>query len=180
MKQLLVMAALLLLPQLAGAENYSWTDSSGNMNFTDNLGNVPAKYRRQAVLRAAGSEPEAAPQSAGTGQAESAGMVQPSAVVSTQMAPGAVTPATRFGNHSAAEWQAQFKTLRAELAELQKKQAELRQEASDGKVLLNRKQIDELNARNRQLYEQYEATRLRFNVLVEQANKVGVPPEFAQ
>lgn len=177
MKRILILLAALLLPQLAGAETYSWTDRSGTMHFTDNLGAVPAKYRRQALLRATGDDP-------GGADTQPVDQVAPDKerkVAAPVVHGGAGAPPTaRYGNRAATEWQAQFRGLRAELAEIQKKQTELRQEAGDGKKLLNRKQIDELNARNRQLNEQYEAVRQRFNALAEQANQVGLPSEFAQ
>jgi len=56
----------------------------------------------------------------------------------------------------------------------------LKREGGDGKTMLTSSKIAELNARNKQLNQEYEALRLRFNALVEQANKVGLPSEFGQ
>jgi len=49
MKKLLVVL-LLLYPLSASAVTYEWTDESGTVNFTEDLGNVPKKYRKKAKV----------------------------------------------------------------------------------------------------------------------------------
>lgn len=188
MKPLILIAVLLLLPLSAGATTYSWTDRSGTVHFTDDLGSVPKQHRAKAVRQAAGevTQPPAAPTAPESKPAETAA---PEAAVTTipaapqGTAPAAealVTPATRFGDRTAAAWQSEFRGLRQKLSQIEQQQEQLRKDGGDGKKLLSRQQIDEINSRNKQLYAEYEATRLRFNQLVEQANKVGLPPEYGQ
>ncbi len=187
MKQLILIATLLLLPCLAEAAAYSWTDPSGTMHFTDDLGSVPKKYRARAVRQAAGEDamlPAPLPVPAVKTPEAAAPATVPSQPVAQQTTPPAaepvVTPATRFGDRTAAEWQTEFRGLRQKLTQIQQQQEQLRNDGGDGKTLLTRQKIDEINTRNKQLYEEYETTRLRFNQLVEQANKVGLPPEYGQ
>ena len=40
----------IMLPLTASADIYRWVNERGVVSFTDNLGNVPAKYRAKAVL----------------------------------------------------------------------------------------------------------------------------------
>lgn len=175
---------LFLMPLTAGAATYSWTDPTGTVHFTDDIGSVPKQHRKKALQQAVGDSttPSSAPTAASTGSPtatlpakETKPAAPPAAAADTQ-----VTPSTRFGDRTAAEWQAQFRALRAELAAIQQKQEALKQEGGDGKKMLTRSQIDDINTRNKQLHSDYEATRLRFNALVEQANKVGLPPEYGQ
>jgi len=49
MKKLLVVL-LLLYPLSASAVTYEWTDDSGTVSFTEDLGNVPKKYRKKAKV----------------------------------------------------------------------------------------------------------------------------------
>jgi hypothetical protein len=58
MKKLLVLL-LLLYPLTAGAETYQWTDAGGTVNFTEDLGKVPKKYRKKVKVLGAdeGSAP---------------------------------------------------------------------------------------------------------------------------
>lgn len=49
MKKLLVLL-LLLYPLSAMALTYEWTDDRGTVNFTEDLGKVPKKYRKKAKV----------------------------------------------------------------------------------------------------------------------------------
>ena len=183
--QRLLLLFLLLMPVAVGAASYSWTDANGTLHFTDDLGSVPKQHRKKALQRAAGDDAAAAAPVENSGKPPAANVSPKEAQPALQAAPvpaptAQVTPATRFGDRSAAEWQAQFKAMRAELASIDQQRAALRQESGEGKVMLSSQKIAELNVRNKKLNEEYEALRLRFNQLVEQANKVGLPPEFGQ
>jgi len=49
MKKLLVLL-FLFCPFTAGAVTYQWTDSRGTINFTEDLGKVPKKYRKKVKV----------------------------------------------------------------------------------------------------------------------------------
>jgi hypothetical protein len=49
MKKLLVVL-LLLYPLSASAVTYEWTDHAGTVNFTEDLGKVPKKYRKKVKV----------------------------------------------------------------------------------------------------------------------------------
>lgn len=57
MKKLLLLL-LLIYPLSALAETYEWTDERGTVNFTEDLGKVPKKYRKKAK-RLGSEEPPA-------------------------------------------------------------------------------------------------------------------------
>lgn len=59
MKKLLI-AMLLLYPLPSLATTYEWTDQSGTVHFTEDLGTVPKKYRKKAKV--VGEEENVAPQ----------------------------------------------------------------------------------------------------------------------
>ena len=59
MKKLLVVL-LLLYPLSASAVTYEWTDAAGTVNFTEDLGNVPKKYRKK--VKVLGAEESGTPQ----------------------------------------------------------------------------------------------------------------------
>lgn len=174
MKHLVLITCVLLLPVTAVAASYSWTDPAGTVHFTDDIGSVPSKYRAKALRQAAGEEaiPDTKPSAARNG-------AKPSAAPAGS-AQGAVTPSTKFGDRTAAEWQQQFQALRAQLKTIEQGMAQLKQEGGDGKRMLGREKIAEINTRSRQLNQEYEKIRLQLNQLVEQANKAGLPPEFGQ
>ena len=67
MKKLLVVL-LLLYPLSAIAVTYEWTDESGTVNFTEDLGNVPKKYRKRAKVL--GADESGAPKIIESGEPE--------------------------------------------------------------------------------------------------------------
>ncbi len=178
----LVLLVLLVLPLQVSAEIYSWTDASGTVHFTEDLGSVPKNYRAKALRQARGEDMTgSAPLSASeAGLPEATPAPASKQLPDTVAAEPGITPATRFGSRSAAEWQAEFRSLRQKLAQIEQQQEQLRKDGGDGTKALSRQQIEEINARNKQLSGEYEATRLRFNQLVEHANQAGLPPEFSQ
>lgn len=181
----LVLMVLLALPLTAGAEIYSWTDASGTVHFTEDLGSVPKKHRAKALRQARGegmTAPAAAPD-APQAEAAEADAVDRQPVAQPEgadAASGPALPATRFGGRPAAEWQAEFRQLRQKLSQIEQQQEQVQRDGGDGSKALSRQQVEEINARSSQLHNKYEATRLRFNQLVEQANQAGLPPEFGQ
>jgi len=186
MKRLLL-AVLMLLPLSAGAATYSWTDASGTVNFSDDLGSVPPKYRKKVLQQAAGEDvaPAAKPSSATT-ETKTKAVSVPVPVPAANPGPSSipsestVTAATRFGERTAGEWQTEFRGLRGQIKAIEQQQEALKKEGGDGKTMLTSSKIAELNARNKQLNQEYETVRLRINALVDQANKLGLPPEFGQ
>jgi len=75
MKKLLLVL-LLLYPLSAAAETYQWTDERGTVNFSEDLGKVPKKFRKKAkklgsedaAPATTAAEPAAAPPKAGEAQ----------------------------------------------------------------------------------------------------------------
>lgn len=70
MKKLLLLL-LLLYPLSALAETYEWTDERGTVNFAEDLGKVPKKYRKKAK-RLGSEEPPPAESSAPAAAPETA------------------------------------------------------------------------------------------------------------
>ena len=182
MKRLLAVL-MLVMPLTAEAATWSWTDASGTMHFTDDPGSIPIKFRKKARLYDADA---ALPADAPAVRKADEGKDAPTAArpAPAEAAPPAAPPAAgasaRYGDRTAGEWQAEFRSLRQQLKSIDQQFEQGRREGGDGKTFLSREKIDELNTRNKKLNEEYEAVRQRFNRLAEQANKAGLPPEFAQ
>jgi hypothetical protein len=183
MTRLIMLLLVLTLPLQVSAEIYSWTDAAGTVHFTEDLGRVPKKYRATALRRASGEDltaPAAAPVASLPEGVPAAERTQPEVTHGAAAPAPGVTPATRYGSRSAAEWQTEFRALRQKLTQIEQQQEQLQKEGGDGTKALSSQQIADLNLRSKQLHDEFEATRLRFNQLVEQANQAGLPPEFSQ
>lgn len=184
MKRLLAVLVF-ITPLVAEAATWSWTDAAGTVHFTDNPATVPMGFRHQLRQRDDGapSFPATVPAEPASHQtpppaAPHAGT--PSKAVEAPAVPSGQELSIRYGNRTAGEWQAAFRALRGQLAEVEGQFEQARREGGDGKTALSRQKIDDLNARNRRLNAEYEAVRLRFNRLVEEANAAGLPPEFSR
>lgn len=183
MRYTILLALLLLLPLPSLAATYSWTDHDGTMHFTDDIGAVPRKYRAKALRQQADDDGGSIDKTA----ADAVPEVKPSqpAAAPAPTAPqnGGATPTLKgsYGGKSGAEWQQQFKALKAELAGIDKERTEQRKQLEEAtKRPTPVEQVKELNQRTQQINDRYEGIRLRYNQLVEQANQAGLPPEFAQ
>jgi len=179
MKQL-VLLLVLALPLQVSAEIYSWTDAAGTVHFTEDLGNVPKKFRTKALRQASGEDLTAPAAASEAPLQEGVPAKQPAAAQGAGATDTESSPVTRYADRSAADWQTEFRSLRQKLAQIEQQQEQLRKEGGDGTKLLSRQQVEDINTRNKQLYDEYEATRLRFNQLVERANQAGLPAEFSQ
>ncbi len=184
MRYAILLALLLLLPLPGQAATYSWTDHNGTMHFTDDIGAVPRKYRARALRQQAAEEGGSVDSNA-TDATPEAKPNQPAPVpVPVPAAPqNGATPVAKgsYGGKSGAEWQQQFRALKAELDKVEKEREEQRRQVDTAaKTAISVQQANELNQRTKQVNDAYEEIRQRYNQLVEQANKAGLPPEFAQ
>ncbi|HZV82983.1 MAG TPA: DUF4124 domain-containing protein, partial [Geobacteraceae bacterium] len=50
MRRMTISLVLLALPAICCAEIYKWVDERGQIGYADDLGKVPAKYRKSAAI----------------------------------------------------------------------------------------------------------------------------------
>ncbi len=176
MRYTILLALLLLLPLPSLAATYSWTDHDGTMHFTDDIGAVPRKYRAKALRQQAAEEGG----SVGSNLTTATPETQPNQPAPVPAAPQNVAKGS-YGGKSGAEWQQQFRALKAERDKVEKEREEQRRQVEEAaKKPISVQQANELNQRTKQLNDSYEGIRQRYNQLVEQAYQAGLPPEFAQ
>ncbi len=104
MRGLILLFLIMVFASVVHAETYQWTDSGGGVHFTDNLDNVPAKYRKKVrkvdvspVIETT-TEPQHRPSSPPAGQKEAAGL---------------------YGGHDEMWWRSSFSALRDEMKTIQ-------------------------------------------------------------
>lgn len=178
MKRLL-MLLLVLLPLPASAEIYSWTDTAGTAHFTDDLGAVPPQYRKRAVLQNEEALPDAgAPAVTATHQGALAASSQKVPLVGPKGAAAALK--APYGGKSAAAWQVEFRQRREAVQELDRQIKQLKAEVNNPNDVVSSARIAELNVRRTELAHQYEVAARELNTLVEEANRAGLPSEYAK
>jgi hypothetical protein len=119
---------LVMLGMLAGtvcAETYTWVDSSGTTNFTEDISQVPKKYLKK--LRVRGDMSTSAP----VAIESAADSVPASPVEAKPSVVGGEEKEVLYGNRSGKSWQADFVNVRAEIGATDNQIAELNSRLGD-------------------------------------------------
>ena len=173
MKRLLV-AILLLYPLSALAQTYEWTDEHGTVNFTEDLGNVPKKYRKKVkVLGGESGEPEVVNEPATEGKPK--GEAGEKAEKSKKREKAKMLYGGRDGNY----WHKEFAAARREIEATDASLSQLRERLNDtshmsrGEYLAIHNTINNEEAR-------LKGQQKKLDDLKESADRAGVPMEFRE
>jgi hypothetical protein len=174
MMQKVAVCTLLLLGMFVGtvgAETYTWVDSSGTVNFTEDLSQVPKKYLKKVRVRS-----DVSP---------TISVVTENAVEPASPAPvGAKDPEQSsekkevlYGNKSGKSWKTDFATLRAEIGATDDQVAELNSRLGDTSKM---SRTDYLGIQSSIKNFQFHRDELvkKMKSLNDEASRAGVPSEF--
>jgi len=171
---------LLLLGMFAGtvgAETYTWVDSSGTVNFTEDISQVPKKYLKKVRVRGdmSPAAPDAIESSAESPAA--ADTVSPAPVAEKAPMERSVKQEILYGNRSGKNWKADFDTLRAEIGATDDQIAELNSRLSDTSKMSRTDYLSiQSSIKNYQFHRGELENKLK--LLNDQASRAGVPGEF--
>jgi len=167
MKRLLV-ALLVLYPLSALAVTYQWTDERGTVNFTEDLGNVPKKYRKKVKIL--GGDESLAPQTVEIPEQAAKGTG------------GKDEPAKGkklYGGKDENAWHNEFQNAAADVRQTETDLAELRARLTDTSRMSRGEYLSLQNAvKNDEIRLQQQKNKL--DTLRQSADRLGVPPEFRQ
>jgi hypothetical protein len=148
---------------------YEWTDDKGTVHISDNLGDVPEKYRRQVRKRLQQPVKEE------TGRQEQ---------VAPQLAPQTEEETDQEARKE--EWQQRIRDWKERLADAEKRYKALEYERSTITMTggmttyappASRARADELKEEMRQVQKEIDEARNMINVVIpDEALKAGVPP----
>ena len=147
---------------------YEWTDAEGGIHITDDLGEVPERYRAGVRAREMPKDPEAGPQQRKT----------------TEYAPRAATGAEEASSKAA--WQSKLRSWKARLANAQQRYSDLdrrRLEALGrwgGPASGHREgraEAERIEAEMKTVQKEIDEARdMIEKVIPEEARKAGIPP----
>ncbi|WP_224962008.1 DUF4124 domain-containing protein [Geomonas subterranea] len=163
MKRLLVLL-LLLYPLSAVAETYQWTDERGTVNFADELGQVPKKYRKKA--RRLGDEGAAPVVNEERG-------VEPAKAKPDEAQAGKKV----YGGKDEAAWRREFLQAEFNLKNAESDLATLKGRLSDTSRM-NRSDYLSIQNSIRYAEDRVQAQQKRLDQLRETADRLGVPQDF--
>ena len=173
MKTLILVVTMMLFTMPALAVTYEWEDAQGTVNFTEDLGNVPKKYRMKA--RIVGDE-EPSPTEV------KEGIVKPAP---KQQSPGnkegipVAKPVDKqvYGGKDAAAWKAEFAAANADLRAGEKQLVELRSRLNDTSGMSRTEYLSIQNT-IKNVESSVLEQRKKLNALKQEAEKVEVPADL--
>jgi hypothetical protein len=179
MKSILTIGILtLLFAGSAVAETYMWEDATGTVNFTEDLSQVPKKYRKKVRVRGDISAPEPEQQSAsgepGAAKSSSSG---PAASDTGKPGGGSEKKDLRYGGKSGEEWRGEFATLKADLKSTDDQIAELNGRMADTSQMSRSDYLGIQSSLKSLQFHKAEVAK-KLDALKQAASRAGVPAEF--
>ncbi len=180
MKTGIIFLLLVLFAIPADAVTYRWVDNQGNTNFTDDPGNVPAKYRKSAKIVGAEDEDVTPPEQAETKGATKAGSkAKGSDEEGGQPAVASKELKKSYGGKSAETWRRDFGQLNADMRAAEDQLAELKDRLKDTSKM-SRNDYLTIQMGVNSVEARLQRLRGKLDALTDEANKAGVPADLRQ
>ncbi|SRR6266567_3433409 len=183
MKTFLVVIILAFSAGMALAETYTWKDDQGTVNFADDLGKIPKKYRKKARIvgeeePAAAEVPEGKEQPALPKQTEGGRGEAPQG--NKGGAPAAKTDMKAvYDGKEASAWKSEFAGINAELKANEKQLVEFRNRLKDTSGM-SRSEYLSIQNTLKSLEHTVLGLRKKLDDLKQEADKAGVPAELME
>jgi len=180
-----LVVVVLLFASSALAETYTWVDSSGTVNFSDDLSQVPRKYRKKAKVRGdmgpgmpgdveskedtpASKEKGETARDAEKGDAGKSGKSDKTAKSDKKDA--------LYGGKSGASWKKEFDTVRDQIESVDQQIEGNNKRMQQGKM--TRSEYLSMEYANRSLQQKRNELIGKLESLNEQATKAGLPSQY--
>lgn len=154
-----------------GAETYTWVDSSGTTNFTEDISQVPKKYLKKVRVRG-----NVSPAASG-GTESTAEAVSPAPAGTNAISGSSEKKEVLYGNKTGKGWKADFETLRTQIGATDDQISELNSRLGDTSKMSRSEYLGiQSSMRNLQFHRGELEKKLK--TLNEQASQARVPGEF--
>jgi uncharacterized protein DUF4124 len=176
--RILCVAFLLFLAVPAFAETYKWVDDKGTVNFTESLGSVPKKYRKN--VKVIDGNEAAVPQVTDIDESPT-GKAKAKTGEKDETKDGAAgkegNKKAVYGGKDEAVWKAEFRKLNADIRASEEQLDEINARLNDpGK--LSRSEFVGLQNTVKNIDYRLKELRKKLDTLNEAAAKAGVPAEL--
>lgn len=185
---LVLIGLVVLFATSALAETYTWVDSSGTVNFSDDLSQVPRKYRKKAKIRGdmgpdMPAEVEAKDETSASKEKGEAAKDNEKGNAAKSDKAGKSDKAAKsdkkdalYGGKSGANWKREFDSVRDQIEAVDKQTEANNKRMSQGKMTRSEYLSNEYS--NRSLQQKRNELIGKLESLNEQATKAGLPSEF--
>jgi len=175
MKVFIISIALLLISLPVFAVTYTWEDDQGTVNFTEDLGNVPVKYRKK--VKVVGEEellPAEPGESVEKMPAKNKSQTVGGIPEGTQPTKKADSKAVVYGDKDADAWKTKYKALDADVKAAEKQLEEFKSRLKDTSTM-SRSEYLSIQATIRSIENSLVMRRQKLDELKQQAAAAGVP-----
>lgn len=173
MRYILTTVFLLMLAAQSGAETYSWVDDSGTYNFTEDLSQVPKKYRKKVIRRGNMGNHDSAPVNASPEKGTQSEPRKVEDFIGKPVGQPLVGGTQLYGGKTQDEWRKELKDHETELTRLEQQIEQIRKQITTPARLSRESQAE--------LVKEYENARQSYNQkyklysdLIESARKAGL------
>jgi hypothetical protein len=168
---------LIALPAIA--ETYTWEDSQGTVNFTEDLGNVPARYRKKVKVLGDTELPPAEVNEKGEkpaqkGKVEGAREIRSGAPAARQDKKKAF-----YGGKESETWKSEFAALDADVKAAEKQLVETRHRMQDTSGM-SRAEYLTVQSTLKSLENSVLMRRKKLEDLKKEAETAGVPADLME
>jgi uncharacterized protein DUF4124 len=171
--------SMVLIALSAIADTYTWVDDQGTVNFTEDLGNVPARYRKKVKVFGDVELPPAEVNEGGEkparkGKVEGAREIKPGAPAAGKDKKKAV-----YGGKESETWKAEFAALDADVKAAEKQLVETRHRMQDTGGM-SRYEFLTLQNTLKSLENSVLLRRKKLEELKKEAETAGLPAELME
>ncbi|KAF0221177.1 MAG: hypothetical protein FD174_675 [Geobacteraceae bacterium] len=179
MKNFIVMLTLMLFTAPVTAATYKWVDDKGTLNFTEDYGKIPKKFRKKAKV--VGEEDTAPPTAIETKEEPKFGQKAGDSVdTKTNATKGKQEKKkTVYDGKEGEAWKADFGKLRADLKASEEQLVEARGRMNDTSKM-SRNEYISLHNTIKAIENRVLELRKKLDSLDEAATKAGVPADLRQ
>jgi hypothetical protein len=182
MKNLLVSIALLAFTTSVHADTYKWVDDKGTINFTEDLGNVPPKYRK--AVKIVGVEEESGPAET-TGNSDKLrpkkeSVAEPKGEVK-EVAPSGKqeNKKTLYGDKDAESWRKEYGIVKSDLRAAEEQLVSNRKMLQDTSKMSRTEYLSITNT-NKALESRILDLREKLNALKQSATSAGLSADLLE
>ena len=172
MKTSIIVALLVLFAIPVEALTYKWVDKEGT-HYTDDLGNIPQKYRKKAII--VGSEEDVAAPDEAKPAAKTKGNEQ-----SQDLTVGEKQARKNiYGGKPAATWKKDFAQINADIKDTEDQLSELRDRIKDTSKMSRAEYVSiQMNINS----EEFRLQKLKekLDALTDEANKADLPADLRE
>jgi hypothetical protein len=177
MTRCILTVTILLVASVAVADVYRWVDEKGTVNFTEDPGKIPAKFRKKATVVHEGGSAPAEVIETGTEPESKGKKTSPDRSSDSTASQKQEKKKVTYGGKDEDSWKAEYAQARGDVANCEKEIADRKAKLANP-VNMNRSDYLGIQAEIKRLEDRLTTLKGKLSAIDERAQKAGVPQEW--